>query len=267
MNRGSNPWRGGRILLTALVLMGIFSRPCLAQKIQVNPANLKIEAFFGGATLKVSGEIPAGAEAVIEVIGPKVEQELMRKGRRWDLWLNVGEIDIKGVPGFYLVASSDPKLLTPTTTARPWGYGLWQRRARFQGALKPGEEPLIFKEFIELKEGWGLYGRFPGAVKVAAAGGGRSRAQASFPINTRIAPGTYRLRLSAVKGQQVVQRTQTTWQVDMAGSPAFLTFLAMQRPVLYGLLALGLAAAVGFLSGVLFKQRRRGQPDQGPPVH
>ncbi len=240
--------------------------PALAQNIQVNPATLKIMGFFGGTRLRVSGEIPAGAEAVIEVIGKKMEQELMRKGRRWDLWLNVGEIDIKGVPGFYLVASSDPQMLAPAKIERPWGYEFWRRRASFQGALQKSEEPLIFKEFLELKEGRGLYGRFPGAVKVVT-GGGRTRAQFTFPVNTRIAPGTYRVRLSAVKDQQVVQRSQAFWQVDMAGSPAFLTFLAMQRPVLYGLLALGLAVTVGFLSGVLFKQRRRGQPGSDPPVH
>jgi hypothetical protein len=266
VNRATRLWRGGLVLSALLVFLVIFSLSGLAQNIQVNPVTLKIKGFFGGTRLRVSGEIPADTEAVIEVIGKISEQDLMRKGRRWDLWLNVGEIDIKGIPGFYLVASSDPKLLAPSGTARPWGYGLWRRRARFTGALEKGEEPLIFKEFLELKEGRGLYARFPGAVKLVAAGGGRTRAQATFPINTRISPGTYRIRLSAVKDQQVVQRTQAFWQVDMAGSPAFLNFLAIQRPVLYGLLALGLAAAVGFLSGVLFKQRRRGQPGPGPPV-
>jgi hypothetical protein len=241
--------------MAAFVFLGIFSMPGLAQNIRVNPAALKIEGFFGGTRLRVSGEIPAGTEAVIEVIGQEAEQELMRKGRRWDLWMNVGEIDIKGVPGFYLVASSDPRLLAPAKAEKPWGYGLWRRRARFQGALKKGEEPLIFKEFVQLKEGRGLYGRFPGAVQVVAVGGGRYQAQATFPINTRIGPGTYQVRLTAVRDQQIVQRAQVPWQVDMAGSPAFLTFLAMTRPVLYGLLALGMAATVGFLSGVLFKQR------------
>jgi hypothetical protein len=266
VNRRNHPWRGGLIFFAMLVLSGLFSGPGLAQNIQVNPATLKITGFFGGAHLLVSGEIPAGTQAVIEVIGQEAQEELMRKGRRWDLWLNVGEIDIKGVPGFYLVASSDPQLLAPSRTERPWGYEFWRRRARFQGALKPGEEPLIFKEFIELKEGRGLYGRFPRVVKMAAISSGQARVRASFPINTRIAPGTYRVRLSAVRNQQVVQRTQATWQVDMAGSPAFLTYLATQRPVLYGLLALGLAAAVGFLSGILFKQRRRGQTDPGTQV-
>jgi hypothetical protein len=243
--------------LAALLLLEIFSRPGLAQNILVHPAILKIEGFFGGTRLRVSGDIPEGTEAVIEVIGQETEQELMRKGRRWDLWMNVGEIDIQGVPGFYLIASSDPRLLSATEAEKPWGYGLWRRSARFQGAFKKGEEALIFKEFVQLKEGNGLYGRFPGAAQVVAVGGGRYQAQATLPINTRIAPGTYRVRLTAVQGQRVMQQTQVPWQVELAGSPAFLTFLALERPVLYGILALGLAALVGFLSGVLFKQREK----------
>jgi hypothetical protein len=244
--------------MAALVLLGIFSLPGRAANIRITPATLKIQGFFGGTRLQVSGDIPEGTEAVIEIIGKDGEQELMRKGRRWDLWMNVGEIDITGVPGFYLVASSDPRLLSASKTEKPWGYGLWRRRARFQGGLKKGEDALIFKEFLQLKEGRGLYGRFPDAVEVAAAGRGRAQARASFPINTRIAPGTYRVRVTAVRGWQVVQRTQVPWQVEMVGTPAFLTFLALQRPVLYGILALGLAALVGFLSGVLFKKGKGG---------
>ena len=255
MNRGNRSGRGGLILLAVLVLLETFSVLGWAENIRVHPATLKIEAFFGGTRLRVSGDIPEGTEAVIEVIGTEAEQELMRKGRLWDLWMNVGEIDIKGVPGFYLIASSDPKLLSASKAEKPWGYRLWRRSARFQGAFKQGEEALIFQEFLQLKEGKGLYGRFPGVVKVVSVGGGRDQAQATFPINTRIAPGTYHVRLTAVRGQHVVQSTQIPWQVKMAGSPAFLTSLAMKQPVLYGLLAVGLAAMVGFLSGVLFKKR------------
>jgi hypothetical protein len=258
VNRGSRSGRAGFIVLAALVLLGIFSLPGWATNIQISPATLQIHGLFGGTSLQVSGEIPAGTEAVIEVIGENGEQELMRKGRRWDLWMNVGEIDITGVPGFYLVASSAPRLLSAARVAKPWGYGFWRQRARFQGALEKGEDALIFKEFLQLKEGHGLYGRFPGAVEVAATGGGRAQARVSFPINTRIAPGRYRVRLTAVRGWQVVQRRQVPWRVEMVGTPAFLTFLASQRPVLYGILALGLAALVGFLSGVLFKSGKGG---------
>lgn len=254
MNRGTKSGRAGLILLAALVLVGGMTRPGAAANIRAEPATLKIHGFFGGSSLRVSGEIPAGTAAVIEVIGEDGEQDLMRKGRRWDLWMNVGEIDITGVPGFYLVASSDPRLLAVAKADKPWGYGFWRRRARFQGAVAKGEDDLIFKEFIQLKEGRGLYGRFPGAVEVIPAGGGRARAQVSLPVNTRIAPGTYRVRVSAVRNWEVVARSQVPWRVEMTGSPAFLTFLAQQQPVLYGILALGLAALVGFLSGVLFKK-------------
>jgi Putative transmembrane protein (Alph_Pro_TM) len=255
MKRGHRSRRGAFIVLAAMLLVGVACSPNLAQNIQVHPAVLKIMGFFGGTRLQVSGDIPAGTEAVFEVIGPKTEQELMRKGRRWDLWMNVGEIDITGVPRFYLVASSDPGLLSPADEKMPWGYSHYQRHARFQGSFQKGEESLVFQEFVQLKEEHGLYGKFPGAVRVVALGGGRSRALATFPINTRIAPGHYRVRLTAVRGQQIVQRGEVPWQVELAGGPAFLIYLATQRPVLYGLLALGLTAMLGFLSGVLFKQR------------
>jgi hypothetical protein len=257
VNRSHRSAREGLALLGALLLLGIFTSAALAENIQVHPPLLKITGFFGGARLQVSGEIPTDTEAVIEVIGQVAEQELMRKGRRWDLWMNVGEIDIRGVPGFYLVATSNPRLLSTGGAEKPWGYGFWQRRARFQGAFHKREEAIIFQEFVQLKEGTGLFGEFPGAVEVVPSGPGRSQAQATFPINTRIAPGTYRIRLTAVRGQQIVQQAQVDWLVELAGIPAFLTYLATERSVLYGLLALGLTAMVGFLSGVLFKQREK----------
>lgn len=241
--------------MAALVLLAIFSRPGFAQNIRLAPDILNIKVFFAGAALQVSGEIPAGTEAIIEVIGKEGEQELMRKGRRWDLWMNVGEIDITGVPGFYLIASSAPKLLLNPKGENPWGYGQWRRTATFRCNFQKGEEASIFEEFLALKEDLGLYGRFPGAVKLVPAGDSRYRVQATFPINTRIAPGTYQVRLAAVRDWQVVQRTSVPWQVDLVGIPAFHTYLAMKQPVLYGLLALGLAVAVGFLSGLLFKRR------------
>jgi hypothetical protein len=238
-----------------LLLLSIFSSAALAENIQVHPDVLKIMGFFGGTRLQVSGDIPAGTEAVFEVIGPKTEQDLMRKGRRWDLWMNVGEINITGVPRFYLLASSDARLLSPADEKMPWGYAHYRRHARFQGSFQKGEESLVFQEFVQLKEGSGQYGKFPGAVRVVAQGVGRSQAQATFAINTRIAPGHYRVRLTAVRGQQIVQRGEVPWPVELAGGPALLTFLATQRPILYGFLALGLTVMLGFLSGVLFKQR------------
>jgi hypothetical protein len=255
MKRGHRSRQGALIVLAAILFVGAACSPDLAQNIQMHPSALKITGFFGGVHLQVSGDIPAGTEAVIEVIGPKTEQDLMRKGRRWDLWMNVGEIDISGVPRFYQVASTNPVLLSAADEKMPWGYAHYLRHARFQGSFQKGEESLVFREFVRLKEGSGLYGKFPGAAHVVALGGDRYQAQATFPINTRIAPGHYRVRLTAVKDQQIVQRSEVPWRVELAGTPAFLTYLAMRRPILYGLLALGLAVMLGLLSGILFKQR------------
>ncbi len=43
---------------------------------------VQIGTFFNGQTVTVSGTIPAGAQAVLEVVGTSADEHLMRKGRR-----------------------------------------------------------------------------------------------------------------------------------------------------------------------------------------
>ena len=115
--------RWGLQALEILWLLVMSSPLCdAAQRLSVTPPTIKINSFFGGAEVSVSAEIPQGCEAVIEVTGKKLEEDLMRKGRRWDLWMNVGEIDIDGAPCLYLLMSSAPRLLkTGNTRSRTLG--------------------------------------------------------------------------------------------------------------------------------------------------
>ena len=51
-------------------------------------------------------------QAVLSVRGKKIEEEMMRKSRHWDLWMNSGEVDIYDTPMLFIALSSDPALLT-----------------------------------------------------------------------------------------------------------------------------------------------------------
>ena len=228
-----------------------------AQKISVTPRTVNINSFFGGADVSVSAEIPQGCEAVIEVTGKKLEEDLMRKGRRWDLWMNVGEIDIDGAPCLYLLMSSAPRLLD---TGNPnWGYKALSRGISFKGRFKTGEKPELFREFVQLKEGHGLYGVFPGAIKITPLTPTRSMVRASFHLPTRVPQGVHRVCLTVVRDGHPVERGCIPFTVVLAGLPAFLSFLASQRVVFYGILSVAVAVAGGFLSGTLFKMRRGGK--------
>jgi len=91
-------------LLIILCLAG--SVKAEAVTLQVVPPVVEISSFFNGREVTITGTLPAGYQAVAEVIGRVGQEHLMRKGRRGPLWMNVGEVTVSGAPSLYLVLSS-----------------------------------------------------------------------------------------------------------------------------------------------------------------
>ena len=246
------------IFLGALLLQGPSPQVRAASvDLRVTPDPIHIGSFFSGKKLMVSSEIPEEAEVVIEVIGKVSEQELMRKGKRWDLWMNVGEVDVEGAPSIYLAASSNPKSLLPPAADSSWGYEPLAEKVSFKGQIKTVPSSELFREFVRLKEGQGLYGLYPGKVKLSPAGTGHDLAEAAFWIPTRIAPGTYQVCLTAVRKGQALQRQCVPLEVAMVGLPAFLSSLARDSEVFYGFFAVAIAMITGLLTGVIFRKKRK----------
>ena len=245
------------ILLGALLLQVLSPLVRAASlDLRVTPDPIHIGSFFSGKKLMVSAEVPEGAEVVIEVIGKVSEQELMRKGKRWDLWMNVGEVDVQGAPSMYLAASSNPKSLLPPAADSSWGYEALAEKVSFKDQLKAVTSSELFHEFIRLKQGQGLYNIHPGEVKLSPAGDDHELAEALFWLPTRIAPGTYQVCLTALGKAQTVQKQCVPLEVAMVGLPAFLSSLARDSEALYGILAVVIAMATGLLTGVIFKKKR-----------
>jgi hypothetical protein len=246
-----------------VVTMGGGGAAAASRELKLTPPGIKIGAFFDGLQLTVSGEIPSECQAVVEVIGERVEEELMRKARRWEMWVNVGEIDIEGVPYLYYAMSSSPELLAPQPPDRPWGYPALHRAAEFKERSRSVRTTHLFGEFIKLKEDHGLYRIFPGALKVfPAQQNGRSRFEGVFRFPARLPVGTCRIRLQVIRGQRIIEQQSAALQIQLVGLPAVLVSLATDNAVVYGCLALGIAAATGLLCGLVFS--KGGKRSKGP---
>ncbi|MGA7875488.1 MAG: TIGR02186 family protein [Desulfoferrobacter sp.] len=258
MGRNKNrPFLKFHMPALALLLAVFLLPPICAGSVEVAPAKVGIGAFFGGARLTVTGKVPQGAQAVIEVVGRSAEQDLMRKGRRWDIWMNVGEVDVFGAPRLYYVLSSSPQLISTANANLPWGYSALRKEISFRSDKENLEAGKLFEEFIKLKESQGLYGVFPDAVTLSSAPSGtESLVHAVISVPTRITPGDYQICLLAVKGEQSASTSCVPFHVTLVGLPAFLSSLAHSHAVLYGLLAVAIAVMAGFLSGLLFKRRK-----------
>jgi uncharacterized protein (TIGR02186 family) len=236
-----------------LLLAGVWPAMAAAPPLTVSPATVEIGAFFNGQTVKISAAIPAGAQAILEVMGSSADEPLRRKGRRGGLWMNVGEILVHGAPSLYLVMSSAKELLTAPGPAAAWGYGALEKRISFSGKIEPSERENFMGQFLQLKESEQIYASWPGAIRLKPAGEGKTALAASFPLPTNTRPGAYKVCLSVIQDGQVVTRDCTDLAVAMVGFPAFLASLAYDHGAVYGVLAVVIAIVTGFAMGFLFK--------------
>ena len=238
-------------LVLGLLLAGAL--PAQAAGLTVSPATVAIGAFFNGQTVTVSGVVPAGAQAVLEVMGGSAEEPLMRKGRRGGLWMNVGEILVHDAPSLYLVMSSTKELLTQAPPTATWGYRALEQRLTFTGNIEPAEREKFMDQFLQLKESEQIYASWPGALKLKAAAGGESQVTTSFTLPTNTKPGTYKVCLSVIQDGRVASQTCADLTVALSGFPALLAALAYQHGAVYGVLAVVIAIVTGFAMGFLFK--------------
>jgi Putative transmembrane protein (Alph_Pro_TM) len=244
-------------VLGLAVLLAVF---CLTKtagaaspEFQLVPRVLEIGAFFQGEAVTVTGSIPAGTEAIVEVLGRTGHETLMRKGRRGGLWMNVGEMDIKGAPSLYLVMSTSPDLLSASEAEVPWGFPAIKRHITLAGDLKANEQAEFQAQFLDLKESEGLYAALPGALKVSRAEGGRASLRGTFHLPANVKPDTYKVCLSVIRQGQVLDKQCNDFTVKMVGFPSLLSTLAYEHGAFYGILAVVIAIFTGFSMGYLFK--------------
>ena len=125
--------------LTLIVTLGsISSAVADGGTLAIQPRSISISSLFSGSDMNISGNLPAGSQAVLTIRGKRIEEEMMRKSRHWDLWMNSGEVDIDNAPLLYIAFSSDPALLDRGNRDFPWGYAALEKAAKFTGQTQAG---------------------------------------------------------------------------------------------------------------------------------
>ncbi len=223
------------------------------QDFQVLPNKVDIAESFEGAVIKVSAEIPAGSNAIVEFRGDNREVRLLRKGRRGGLWMNVGEVIVDDAPTLYLLMSTDPDLVSDAARESQWGYNALRKQVKLSGAMPKGGKDKLFQEFIRLKESEHLYGIFPGALKLISTSGNLARVEGEFALPDKIPPANYKIHFFVLNSGKVVDQETAEFPVEIQGMPAVLASLAHDHSTLYGLVSVIIAILAGFIMALIFK--------------
>lgn len=236
----------------------VISLPLYAasSKLLVKPDLIRIGALYNGTRVNLSAEIPRGCDVIVEVTGRDIEEAVVQKVRRFGLWMNGGEIVVRGAPTLYLAMSSEPAMLTSPSVNALWGYEALKKRVSFSGHIKETENNRIFKEFLQLKESLQLYGVFPGALEISSSSGNRSTVRGSFKLPSNVTPGSYQVSLSVIQKGERLFCESVPLKVVMVGFPELVYRMAKKHAVAYGFLCIAIAVLAGLFVGLVFAKSK-----------
>ncbi|MEZ5930560.1 MAG: TIGR02186 family protein [Alphaproteobacteria bacterium] len=245
------------ILLLALIgRLLLITEPVRANGLAADVSDrlIAITTAFVGGKVVVFGAIddPHG-DIVITMRGPRQTQMVRRKSRIAGIWINRDRVAFENVPSFFAIAATRPLEEIASESVRNQ-FGLGVDYIDFTLADHEGydaEERAAFaRALIRNKQKAGLYTTDPG--KVTFSGPKLFRATFGFPAN--VPPGHYQIEVFMFKDGQVIGAQQSSLQISKVGMEADVFDFANQRSALYGMIAIVIAVAAGWLAGVVFRR-------------
>ncbi len=243
------------VALLLLVLLGAARDPILVpevsqHEIQVRQGFTGTELLLFGAILNPDGTRAArGYDIVVVLKGPVRSIVLREKSKVAGVWINADSTEFRSAPTFFAVASSRPiKDIVDDRTAAIYELGLPWLQLSPIGAIDPEEQTRFAAGLVDLMQRQGLYQQNEKAVTVSE--GVLYQARISLPSTVQV--GTYTAETFAISRGKVVAASSTAVEVRKLGFERFVATAADQQALWYGLFAVAVSVAMGWIAGRLF---------------
>lgn len=235
--------------------------PAFAQEVIVagmSQNRVSITADFDGSEILIYGAVKRAApppdagplEVIVTVEGPSTPLAVRRKDRVAGIWVNNASVHIDSAPSFYAVATTGPvdHILSDIDNLR---HGITiERMIRAIGisdeADKAGEFVLAL---LRVRIDEGRYRILEGKVELTEET--LFRTDVILPAN--LTEGEYKVRIFLLRDKRVIASQDRVIGVRKEGLERFIFNLAMQQPLVYGLLSLVLAALAGWGASAAFR--------------
>ncbi len=224
---------------------------------KANHDRLKVDFFYHGGRVSVSGVSDPGTDLIIAITSPEGHQTLKKKGKVAGLlWMNVGELKLERVPNFYSIHSTgkiEDILSAEEMEKQVIGYPALERHIGMTPASNGEEKSRWFNEFVKFKEDSKLYATSSGKISTAMKDG-----KQNYYILTewpyQAPPGNYLVTVYAVKDKKVVEKAEAKVVVEQAGIVKTLYDMSKNNGGLYGFISIMAALGAGFGVGMVFRK-------------
>ncbi len=222
---------------------------------------VSITADFDGSEILIYGAVKRDEpppddgplNVIVTVQGPSTSLTIRRKEHVAGIWINNAQVEVDRAPSFYVIATTGPlpEILTKTENLR--------HKISIPSAIRAvgisseaSRAPDFVEALIRLRMADGTYGVKEGAVELNEDT--LFRADIMLPAN--LTEGDYVVRLFLTRGGKVVAMQDRTIGVRKEGLERFIYRMAMDAPILYGILAITIAALAGWAASTAFRLMR-----------
>jgi uncharacterized protein (TIGR02186 family) len=231
---------------------------------------VEIRSDFAGAPLTVFGAaegLDEGDDIVVAVRGPARDLRVMKKQRVLGIWVNAAPVRFEDVASYYAIVSTRPlNEFASFAALRRNGIGMSHLPLRAPDQERTetllgvpgvrvsdlGAEIVDYREaVVRNKTRQMLY--VEEASGVERLDGGLFIARLFLPSETPV--GDYTIEVYLFRDGAPIASRETELRVAKAGLERVLYDMAHDRPIVYGLLALILAALSGWLAAVVTRNR------------
>jgi uncharacterized protein (TIGR02186 family) len=245
--------------LFALMLMALSAQAEETIVAGMSQNRVSITADFDGSEILIYGAVKretppptdrGALEVIVTVEGPSTPVAVRRKARVAGIWINTASVLVDSAPSFYAVATTGPldNILSDTDNLR---YGITiERVIRAVGitaeADKAGE---FLLGLLRVRTDEGRFRVLQGKVELTEDT--LFRTDIILPAN--LTDGDYKVRLFLLRDKRVIASQERVIGVRKEGLERFIFNLAQERPLLYGLISLALAALAGWGASAAFR--------------
>ncbi len=212
---------------------------------------ISIDSGFTGTDVLLYGAVEDEGDLVVVVRGPTETVAVRRKDRVAGIWVNRETVEFENVPSYYTVATSRPLDEIAQLNFRILHQiGLDALRLVATGD-RPVEEIAPFREaLIRNRVREGLYGEAFDAMKILS--NRLFSTPLHFPAN--VSEGTYHAEVFLIRDGAIVSAEQTPLFINKSGFQWEVNHYAHAQPELYGIAAILIALAAGWLAAVVFRK-------------
>ncbi|MEK6681925.1 MAG: TIGR02186 family protein [Nitrospirota bacterium] len=224
---------------------------------KVSHDRIKIDFFYHGSEVNVSGVSGHGTDIVIKLTSPEGHQVLRKKAKVAGLlWMNVGELEFDRTSNLYFLHSTQKinDIVSQDEMDRyVIGYPALKKHIEVAQVKDEDEKARWFNEFVKFKELSRLYAISFGQIILNQTDSGQNYSiKLNWPYQAPI--GEYLVTVYAVKDKKVVEKAEARMIVEQVGIVKTLANMAKNNGALYGAISIVVALIAGFGVGIIFRK-------------